>query len=104
MILSSSFQQFLVSNLCEQLARALFSSCNRILDMFPNVHDYTWEVKCVGAFCHENGRTLTSLHTLYTNSTPTIGSFKLALRREKPEGDLGDDGLEHKLALRAFSF
>ena len=72
--------------------------------MFPNVHDYTWEVKGVGAFCHENGRTLTSFPTLYTNPHLLLGSFKLALRREKLEDDLGDDGLEHKLALRVFDF
>lgn len=40
--------------------------------MFPNVRGYTREVKSVGAFRRENGRTLTSLHALYTNSTPTL--------------------------------
>lgn len=43
------------------------------------------------------GREGKGKHHLIQNCTEiqTLESFKLALRREKLEGDLGDDGLEH---------
>lgn len=54
--------------------------------MFPNVRGYTREVKSVGAFRRENGRTLTSLHALYTNSTPTLGKLQAGLEKGEAGG------------------